>query len=275
MGTLTVSKAWLQAANQTIVDCYTWLYELLVVSPGRNRRFSLIIVVCASFTRVTLLCFLGGHALVCHVHVIRWINRDDVSNSSARERQRECLSVSLFGVCLSVCLCLTPEERPGGVWCLTPPCLESQGCQFDPTRYIYISSLVLLPNPVALSVLSFSAFGPFSWLLSPPPVILHFPPSKGWVISDVESLSVISGLSVWSDFSIYLPLCSLVLPSLSLFLSYPFLLLTQSPDPFFPNTSIFRKVVGSFVWLLVCLFFERLGDELAVCAAYAAVWHWY
>ena len=33
------------------------------------------------------------------------------------------------------------------------PCLESQGCQFDPSfLYIYISSLVLLPSPVALSV---------------------------------------------------------------------------------------------------------------------------
>ena len=31
-----------------------------------------------------------------------------------------------------------------------------------PFFYICISSLVLLPSPVALSVLSFSAFGPFS-----------------------------------------------------------------------------------------------------------------
>ena len=46
-----------------------------------------------------------------------------------------------------------------------PPCLESHGSQFDPTFLLYsyiISSLVLLPSRVALSGLSFSAFGPFS-----------------------------------------------------------------------------------------------------------------
>ena len=34
----------------------------------------------------------------------------------------------------------------------SPPCLESQGFQFDPTFLYYISSLVLLPSAVALSV---------------------------------------------------------------------------------------------------------------------------
>ena len=51
----------------------------------------------------------------------------------------------------------------GGLGFLMSPrtsCLESQGFQFDPT-FLYLSS-VLLPSPVALSVLSLSAFGQFS-----------------------------------------------------------------------------------------------------------------
>ena len=43
---------------------------------------------------------------------------------------------------------------------MSPPCLESQGFQFDPT-FLY-NLLFLLPSTVALSVLSYSAFGPFS-----------------------------------------------------------------------------------------------------------------
>ena len=46
------------------------------------------------------------------------------------------------------------------------PYLDSQGCQFDPI-FLYISSLVLLPSPVALSVLYFSAFGPLSLTIFP------------------------------------------------------------------------------------------------------------
>ena len=58
------------------------------------------------------------------------------------------------------------------------------------------------------------------------------PPLKGgWGISDVLPLSRISGLSVWSHFSISpILFCSLVL---LLFLSYHFLLLAHSPDLFF------------------------------------------
>ena len=47
---------------------------------------------------------------------------------------------------------------------MSPPCLESQGCQFD---FPHISSLVQLPSPIALSVLSFSAFSPFPRPLFP------------------------------------------------------------------------------------------------------------
>ena len=57
--------------------------------------------------------------------------------------------------------------RETGRFLMSPLCLESQGCQFDPTFLLYISSLVLLPSPVVLSVWSFSAFGPFSWSLFP------------------------------------------------------------------------------------------------------------
>ena len=73
-----------------------------------------------------------------------------------------CTSVCAF-VCVPMC---PPSRREAGGFLMSPPCLEveSQGCQFDPTFLYYISSLVLLPSPVALSVfiLSFSAFGPFS-----------------------------------------------------------------------------------------------------------------
>ena len=57
---------------------------------------------------------------------------------------------------------------------------------------------------------------------------------------------------------------------LLLFLCYPFYSLVHSPDLFFPKPT-FSLVCGSS-------FFERLGDEYLVggiCAAYAAVWHWY
>ena len=57
-----------------------------------------------------------------------------------------------------------PRRETGGVSDVShPPCLESPGFQFDPTFLYYISSLVLLSSPLALSVLSFSAFGPISW----------------------------------------------------------------------------------------------------------------
>ena len=58
-------------------------------------------------------------------------------------------------------LLLTPEGKPGD-FCSLPPCLESQGCKFDPTFLYLLSCQILLPSPVALSALSFSAFGPFS-----------------------------------------------------------------------------------------------------------------
>ena len=77
-------------------------------------------------------------------------------------------------------------RREAGVFLMSPPCLESQGCQFDPT-FIYLLLFFCL--------------------------------------------------------------------ALSLFLSYPFLLLTHSPGLFFPKPHFFRKV-SSFVWLLyffVCL----------------------
>ena len=51
---------------------------------------------------------------------------------------------------------------------MSPPCLESEGWKFDPT--FFISSL-LFSSSAALSVLSFSAFGPFTWPLS---LNLHF-----------------------------------------------------------------------------------------------------
>ena len=51
-----------------------------------------------------------------------------------------------------------PEGRPGDFWCLRAASL---------IPLFYISSLVLLPSPAAISVLSFSAFGLFSWSVFP------------------------------------------------------------------------------------------------------------
>ena len=53
---------------------------------------------------------------------------------------------------------------------MSPPHLESQGFQFDAT-FLYLLFLIVLPSPVALSVLSFYAFGTLSRLLS---LNLHF-----------------------------------------------------------------------------------------------------
>ena len=71
-----------------------------------------------------------------------------------------CVSVCRQRPWMSVSACVPPRREARG-FLLSPPCLESQGCQFDPT-FLYVSSLVLLPSLVPLSVLSFSAFGSFS-----------------------------------------------------------------------------------------------------------------
>ena len=70
----------------------------------------------------------------------------------------------------SLTVSVTPRREAGG-FLMSPSCLESHGCQFDPT-FLYLSSLVILPSPVALSVLSFSAFGPI--LLICFSINLHF-----------------------------------------------------------------------------------------------------
>ena len=55
-----------------------------------------------------------------------------------------------------------PKEGPGSFLMFPPRCLESRGCQFDPT-FLYLSSCSSANSPAALFmyVLSFSAFGPF------------------------------------------------------------------------------------------------------------------
>ena len=60
----------------------------------------------------------------------------------------------LFVYLFFVGSCLVQITPKGGRGCLmSPPCLESQGWHVIP---LAISSLVLLPNPVTLSILSFS-----------------------------------------------------------------------------------------------------------------------
>lgn len=55
-----------------------------------------------------------------------------------------------------------PKREAGNVWCYPPAVLESQGYRLIP---LSISSLVLLvlPNPFALSVLSFFCWWPILW----------------------------------------------------------------------------------------------------------------
>ena len=64
------------------------------------------------------------------------------------------------------CIVYSPEGRPGDFWCL-PPVWNLGAASLIPL--FYISCLVFLPSPVALSVLSFSAFGPSSWSVFPKP----------------------------------------------------------------------------------------------------------
>ena len=54
-----------------------------------------------------------------------------------------------------------PQREAGDFWCL-PPVWNLRALSLFPL--FYISSLVLLLCPVALSVVSFSAFGPFFWI---------------------------------------------------------------------------------------------------------------
>ena len=57
-----------------------------------------------------------------------------------------------------------PEGRPGGFWCL-PPVWDLRVTSLIPLFCIYSCSSAY--SPVALSVWSFSAFGPFSWFIFP------------------------------------------------------------------------------------------------------------
>ena len=61
-----------------------------------------------------------------------------------------------------------PEGRPE-ISDVSPPVWNLWAVNLIPLFYIYISSLVLLPCPVAISVLSVSALGPFSWSVFPKP----------------------------------------------------------------------------------------------------------
>ena len=54
---------------------------------------------------------------------------------------------------------INPPPKGGWGCLMSPPYLESQGCHL--ILHFAISSLVLLPSPVTLSVLSFSACWPF------------------------------------------------------------------------------------------------------------------
>ena len=73
-----------------------------------------------------------------------------------------CLISAFLVHSASLCPKLLQTPPKGGLgFLMSPPCMEFQGCQFDPT-FLYISSLFFLPSPVTLSSLSFSAFGPFS-----------------------------------------------------------------------------------------------------------------
>ena len=64
------------------------------------------------------------------------------------------------------CVSVAPKGRPEiSDNFYLPPVENLRAFSLILLFYIYISSLVLLSSSVDLSVLSFSAFGPFSWLL--------------------------------------------------------------------------------------------------------------
>ncbi len=60
-------------------------------------------------------------------------------------------------ICSRQSHCNTPQREAGDVWCLPPVWNRRAVIWF----HFAISSLVLLPSPVTLSVLSFSAWWPF------------------------------------------------------------------------------------------------------------------
>ena len=97
--------------------------------------------------------------------VLRRLTRYFQLNSVARDYYQQFIQTR----------CTVPW-REDGRFLMSPPCLESQGCQFDPI-FLYISSLVLLPSPVALSVLSLFCF---IWpiLLASFSLNLHFPKGR-------------------------------------------------------------------------------------------------
>ena len=67
--------------------------------------------------------------------------------------------VSKPAVGQNIALCSAPPKGGRG-FLMSPPCLDLRAASLIPL--FYISSFVLLPSPVALSVLSFSTFGTFS-----------------------------------------------------------------------------------------------------------------
>jgi hypothetical protein len=113
---------------------------------------------------VSLICmFLGSHGVMSSLRhaVVCWAESDGEMTPSIFSARMA--AVRLTFACPYLPVSRSPEGRPGDFWCL-PPVWNLRAASLIPL--FYISSLVL-PSPAAISVLPFSAFGPFSWSVFP------------------------------------------------------------------------------------------------------------
>ena len=135
-----------------------------------------------------VICLCGFCYIRGHWHGDVAIKLLDMGNDSDNQDQLAAFRLEVrTTILLLICNCTmtsAKEEKaqmgpvvtcmlPKGGWrfCL-PPVWNLRAVSLILLFYIYISSLVLLPSPVILSVFSFSAFGPFSWPLFPKPPFL-------------------------------------------------------------------------------------------------------
>ena len=156
----------------------TWRWILCHVS---------LLFVCFLWESVRCLLYVTlneqGHAVWMYSDLPQWISlsQSSLGDASSRRSRSIIKEVAVCGrrtvapdssICLfssfppplSLSLSLESRREAGDVWC-QPPVWNLRAVIWFPFP---ISSLVcFLPSPLALSVLSFSANGPFSWLFSP------------------------------------------------------------------------------------------------------------
>ena len=140
-----------------------FVYCFLSSFPFRSAFYCLFTTLCRPFLFVPLftVCLLLSVVLSFSSHCLLFVYYF-LSSFSFRLLFTVCLLLSV-GLFFSFCPLLfvhgsRPEGMPG--MSVGTPCLESQGCHLIPLSYL------LSCFSLTLSVLSFSANGPFSWLFS-------------------------------------------------------------------------------------------------------------